>query len=86
MEQLKSQIRKLTTHHQKIHKNQQLKHTDTDSKKVDHEGKGLPNAEFIVKNNIEGADKGKVLAQKEAKDLAADEAAYQAAEKHIRTL
>lgn len=49
--------------------------------KVDHEGKGLPNAEFIVKNNIEGADKGKVLAQKEAKDLAADEAAYQAAEK-----
>lgn len=52
--------------------------------KVDHEGKGLPNAEFIVKNNIEGADntdKGKVLAQKEAKDLKADEAAYQAAEK-----
>lgn len=49
--------------------------------KVDHEGKGLPNAEFIVKNNIEGTDKGKVLAQKEAKDLAADEAAYQAAEK-----
>lgn len=50
--------------------------------KVDHEGKGLPNAEFIVKNNIEGAaDKGKVLAQKDAKDLAADEAAYQAAEK-----
>lgn len=49
--------------------------------KVDHEGKGLPNAEFIVKNNIEGADKGKVLAQKEAKDLADDEAAYQAAEK-----
>lgn len=49
--------------------------------KVDHEGKGLPNAEFIVKNNIEGADKGKVLAQKEAKDLAKDEAAYQAAEK-----
>ncbi len=50
--------------------------------KVDHEGKGLPNAEFIVKNNIEGAaDKGKVLAQKEAKDLAADEAEYQAAEK-----
>lgn len=50
--------------------------------KVDHEGKGLPNAEFIVKNNITGdADNGKVLAQKEAKDLAADEAAYQAAEK-----
>ena len=49
--------------------------------KVDHEGKGLPNAEFIVKNNIEGKDKGKVLAQKDAKDLAADEAAYQAAEK-----
>ena len=49
--------------------------------KVDHEGKGLPNAEFIVKNNIEGADKGKVLAQKDAKDLASDEAAYQAAEK-----
>ena len=49
--------------------------------KVDHEGKGLPNAEFIVKNNIEGADKGKVLAQKDAKDLAEDEAAYQAAEK-----
>lgn len=49
--------------------------------KVDQEGKGLPNAEFIVKNNIEGADKGKVLAQKEAKDLAADEEAYQAAEK-----
>lgn len=50
--------------------------------KVDHEGKGLPNAEFIVKNNIKGdADNGKVLAQKEAKDLAEDEAAYQAAEK-----
>ena len=49
--------------------------------KVDNEGKGLPNAEFIVKNNIEGADKGKVLAQKEAKELAADEEAYQAAEK-----
>lgn len=50
--------------------------------KVDHEGKGLPNAEFIVKNNIKGdADNGKVLAQKDAKDLAADEAAYQAAEK-----
>lgn len=50
--------------------------------KVDNEGKGLPNAEFIVKNNIEGsADNGKVLAQKDAKDLAADEAAYQAAEK-----
>lgn len=50
--------------------------------KVDHEGKGLPNAEFIVKNNITGdADNGKVLAQKEAKDLAADEAAYQKAEK-----
>lgn len=50
--------------------------------KVDHEGKGLPNAEFIVKNNIKGdADNGKVLAQKEAKDLASDEAAYQAAEK-----
>lgn len=53
--------------------------------KVDHEGKGLPNAEFIVKNNIEGAaDKGKVLAQKDAKDLAADEAAYQAAEKEYK--
>lgn len=52
--------------------------------KVDHEGKGLPNAEFIVKNNIEGADKGKVLAQKEAKDLAADEAAYQKAEKEYK--
>ena len=50
--------------------------------KVDHEGKGLPNAEFVVKNNIEGdADNGKVLAQKEAKDIATDEAAYQAAEK-----
>ena len=53
--------------------------------KVDHEGKGLPNAEFIVKNNITGdADNGKVLAQKEAKDLAADEAAYQAAEKEYK--
>ena len=50
--------------------------------KVDHEGKGLANAEFIVKNNITGdADNGKVLAQKEAKDLAEEEAAYQAAEK-----
>lgn len=49
--------------------------------KVDHEGKGLPNAEFIVKNNIDGKDKGKVLAQKDAKNLAEDEAAYQAAEK-----
>ena len=52
--------------------------------KVDHEGKGLPNAEFIVKNNIEGADKGKVLAQKEAKDLANDETAYQKAEKDYK--
>lgn len=53
--------------------------------KVDQEGKGLPNAEFIVKNNIEGDEnKGKVLAQKEAKDLKADEAAYQAAEKEYK--
>lgn len=44
--------------------------------KVDQEGKGLDNAEFIVKN----AD-GKVLAQKEAKDISKDQADYAAAEK-----
>ncbi len=50
--------------------------------KVDQEGKGLPDAKFVVRNNIENdANKGKVLAQKEAKDIAADQAAYVAAEK-----
>ena len=50
--------------------------------KVDQEGKGLVDAKFVVKNNIENdANKGKVLAQKEAKDIAADQAAYVAAEK-----
>ena len=50
--------------------------------KVDQEGKGLPNAEFIVKNNRkDDDDNGKVLAQKTEKDLAADQAAYVAAEK-----
>lgn len=49
--------------------------------KVDHEGKALANAEFIVKNNIKGdPDNGKVLAQKEAKDIAADQEAYNTAE------
>lgn len=49
--------------------------------KVDHEGKGLPNAEFIVKNNITGdKDNGKVLAQKDAKTLTTEEKAYQDAE------
>ena len=51
--------------------------------KIDQsEGKGLEGAEFVVKNNIEGdADNGKVLAQKTAKDLEADQEAYDAAEK-----
>ena len=50
--------------------------------KVDQEGKGLVDAKFVVKNNIvNDANKGKVLAQKEAKDIAADQAAYVAAEK-----
>lgn len=50
--------------------------------KVDQEGKGLVDAKFVVRNNIENdANKGKVLAQKEAKDIAADQAAYVAAEK-----
>lgn len=50
--------------------------------KVDQEGKGLVGAKFVVRNNIENdANKGKVLAQKEAKDIAADQAAYVAAEK-----
>ena len=50
--------------------------------KVDQEGKGLADAKFVVRNNIENdANKGKVLAQKEAKDIAADQAAYVKAEK-----
>ena len=50
--------------------------------KVDQEGKGLADAKFVVRNKIENdANKGKVLAQKEAKDIAADQAAYVAAEK-----
>ncbi|MDU4731104.1 isopeptide-forming domain-containing fimbrial protein [Finegoldia magna] len=50
--------------------------------KVDQEGKGLADAKFVVRNNIENdANKRKVLAQKEAKDIAADQAAYVAAEK-----
>lgn len=50
--------------------------------KVDQEGKGLPNAEFIVKNNIkDDADNGKVLAKKDAKTAELDQAAYVAAEK-----
>ena len=50
--------------------------------KIDQaEGKGLPGAKFVVKNNNEGDDKGKVLAQKTAKELEADQAAYDAAEK-----
>ena len=50
--------------------------------KVDQEGKGLVDAKFVVINKIEGdANNGKVLAQKEAKDIAADQAAYVAAEK-----
>ena len=50
--------------------------------KVDQEGKGLADAKFVVRNKIENdANKGKVLAQKEAKDIAVDQAAYVAAEK-----
>lgn len=49
--------------------------------KVDQEGNGLDNAEFIVRNNNEGEDKGKVLAQKEAKEISKDQANYAAAEK-----
>ena len=54
--------------------------------KIDQsEGKGLPGAKFIVKNNIEGdADNGKILAQKTAKDLEADQAAYDKAEKEYK--
>lgn len=54
--------------------------------KIDQsEGKGLPGAKFVVKNNIEGdADNGKVLAQKTAKDLEADQAAYDKAEKEYK--
>lgn len=50
--------------------------------KVDQEGKGLANAEFIVKNNIEGdSDKGKVLAKKDTATTELDQATYVAAEK-----
>ena len=50
--------------------------------KVDQEGKGLANAEFIVKNTIEkDPDNGKVLAKKDAKTAEFDQAAYVAAEK-----
>ena len=50
--------------------------------KIDQsEGKGLEGAKFVVKNNNEGEDKGKVLAQKSAKDLEADQKAYDEAEK-----
>ena len=50
--------------------------------KVDQEGKGLPNAEFIVKNNIEGdPDNGKVLAKKDTVTTEIEQAAYVAAEK-----
>ena len=42
--------------------------------------KGLKGAKFVVINNNEGDDKGKVLAQKDAKELAADQAAYDKAE------
>lgn len=50
--------------------------------KVDQEGTGLPNAEFIVKNNIKGdPDNGKVLAKKDTATTEIDQAAYVAAEK-----
>ena len=50
--------------------------------KVDQEGKGHANAEFIVKNTIEkDPDNGKVLAKKDAKTAEFDQAAYVAAEK-----
>ena len=50
--------------------------------KVDQEGKGLPNAEFIVKNNIEGdPDNGKVLAKKDTATTEIEQEAYIAAEK-----
>lgn len=53
--------------------------------KIDQsEGKGLPGAKFVVKNNNEGDDKGKVLAQKTAKDLEKDQAAYDKAEKEYK--
>ena len=44
--------------------------------KIDQSTKeGLEGAKFVVINNIEGKDKGKVLAQKDKKELAADQAA-----------
>ncbi|MDU5977462.1 MAG: isopeptide-forming domain-containing fimbrial protein, partial [Finegoldia magna] len=49
--------------------------------KIDQSTKeGLEGAKFVVINNIEGKDKGKVLAQKDKKELAADQAAYDKAE------
>ena len=47
--------------------------------KVDHEGKGLPNAEFVVKDG-EGAD-AKYLKEKDNKTKKFEQAAYAAAEK-----
>ena len=50
--------------------------------KVDQEGKGLTNAEFVVKNNIkDDPDNGKVLAKKDTATTEIEQAAYVAAEK-----
>ena len=49
--------------------------------KIDNEGKGLANAKFIIKNNIEGADKGKVLAKKDTATTEIEQEAYVNAEK-----
>lgn len=50
--------------------------------KVDQEGKGLANAEFVVKNNIkDDPDNGKVLAKKDTATTEIEQAAYVAAEK-----
>ena len=50
--------------------------------KVDQEGKGLANAQFIVKNNIkDDLDNGKVLAKKDTATTEIEQAAYVAAEK-----
>lgn len=50
--------------------------------KVDQEGTGLPNAEFIVKNNVkDDPDNGKVLAKKDTATTEIEQAAYVKAEK-----
>lgn len=50
--------------------------------KIDQEGTGLPNAKFVVKNNIkDDPDNGKVLAKKDTATTEIEQAAYVAAEK-----